>query len=74
MVKILSLLEQKTGKASKKIPRFLTSRQTAVIEVKLEKEVCVEEFSNLKALGRVFLRSQGNTIAVGIVSRVREQA
>lgn len=43
-------------------------------QVKLEKEVCVEEFSNLKALGRVFLRSQGNTIAVGIVSRVREQA
>ncbi|XP_006653029.1 HBS1-like protein [Oryza brachyantha] len=74
MVKIVSLLEQKTGKASKKRPRFLTSRQTAVIEVKLEKEVCVEEFSNLKALGRVFLRSQGNTIAVGIVSRVREQA
>ncbi|KAF0891130.1 hypothetical protein E2562_005204 [Oryza meyeriana var. granulata] len=74
MVKILSLLEQKTGKASKKIPRFLTSRQTAVIEVKLEKEVCVEEFSNLKALGRVSLRSQGNTVAVGIVSRVREQA
>uniref|UniRef100_A0A0E0DK64 Tr-type G domain-containing protein n=1 Tax=Oryza meridionalis TaxID=40149 RepID=A0A0E0DK64_9ORYZ len=73
MVKILSLLEQKTGKASKKIPRFLTSRQTAVIEVKLEKEVCVEEFSNLKALGRVFLRSQGNTIAVGIVSRVRRE-
>uniref|UniRef100_A0A0D9WB72 Tr-type G domain-containing protein n=1 Tax=Leersia perrieri TaxID=77586 RepID=A0A0D9WB72_9ORYZ len=74
LVKILSLLEQKTGKASKKIPRFLTSRQTAVIEVKLNKEVCVEEFSNLKALGRVFLRSQGNTIAVGIVNRVREQS
>ncbi|KAG8066729.1 hypothetical protein GUJ93_ZPchr0004g40282 [Zizania palustris] len=74
MVKILSLLEHKSGKASKKIPRFLTARQTAVIEVKLDKEVCVEEFSTLKALGRVFLRSQGNTIAVGIVSRVREQA
>ncbi|XP_062185449.1 uncharacterized protein LOC133889029 [Phragmites australis] len=74
LVKILSLLDQKTGKASKKRPRLLTTRQAAIVEVKLDKEVCVEEFSTLKALGRVFLRSQGNTIAVGIVTRKLDQA
>jgi translation elongation factor EF-1alpha len=44
-----------------------------VHQVKLDKEVCVEEFSTLKALGRVFLRSRGNTVAVGIVTRILDQ-
>ncbi|KAL6844354.1 hypothetical protein ACP4OV_026027 [Aristida adscensionis] len=74
LVKILSLLDQKTGKPSKKMPRFLTARQAAIVEVKLDKEVCVEEFSSLKALGRVFLRSRGNTVAVGVVTRILDQA
>ncbi|PAN40771.1 hypothetical protein PAHAL_7G338600 [Panicum hallii] len=74
LVKILSLLDQKTGKASKKMPRLLTARQAAVVDVKLDKEVCVEEFSALKALGRAFLRSGGNTVAVGIVTRILDEA
>ncbi|RLM64284.1 HBS1-like protein isoform X1 [Panicum miliaceum] len=74
LVKILSLLDQKTGKASKKMPRLLTARQAAVVDVKLDKEVCVEEFSALKALGRAFLRSRGNTVAVGIVTRILDEA
>jgi translation elongation factor EF-1alpha len=44
----------------------------SVLQVKLEREVCMEEFSALKALGRVFLRSQGSTIAVGVVTRVHD--
>nr|CAB3488685.1 unnamed protein product [Digitaria exilis] len=74
LVKILSLLDQKTGKASKKMPRLLTARQAAIVEVKLDKEVCVEEFSSLKALGRVFLRSRGSTVAVGVVTGIVDQA
>jgi elongation factor 1 alpha-like protein len=100
LVRIVSLLDQKTGKALAKKPRLLTARQAAIVEVrdpvqkmrlnarwfirqmlnnggvvcqvKLERVVCVEEFSALKALGRVFLRSQGCTIAVGVVTRVHE--
>lgn len=70
LVRIVSLLDQKTGKASARKPRMLTARQAAIVEVKLEREVCVEEFASLKALGRVFLRSQGSTVAVGVVTRV----
>ncbi|XP_020115280.1 HBS1-like protein isoform X1 [Ananas comosus] len=72
VVKILALVDQKTGNVSKKAPRMLTARQSAIIEVKLDGAVCVEEFSNCRALGRVFLRASGSTIAVGIVVRVLE--
>ncbi|KAK1301245.1 Elongation factor 1-alpha [Acorus calamus] len=72
VVKIHSLLDQKTGQISKKAPRFLKAKQSAVIEVVLDGVVCVEEFSECRALGRVFLRALGNTVAVGIVNRVIE--
>lgn len=35
IAKIVSLLDQKTGKASKSSPRFLKAKQSAVVEVSL---------------------------------------
>lgn len=72
VVKIVSLLDPKTGKETKKAPRCLLSKQSAIIEVALQAAVCVEEASTCKALGRVFLRSSGRTVAVGVVTRVIE--
>ncbi|CAI8618747.1 unnamed protein product [Vicia faba] len=71
--RILSILDPKTGKVTKKSPRCLTSKQSAVIEVILNEPVCVVEFSRCKALGRVSLRSLGRTIAVGLVTRIIEE-
>ncbi|GAU18777.1 hypothetical protein TSUD_80660, partial [Trifolium subterraneum] len=71
--KILSVLDPKTGKVTKKSPRCLTSKQSAVIEVILHEPVCVVEFSRCKALGRVSLRSLGRTVAVGLVTRIIEE-
>lgn len=45
---------------------------TLGFQVALERVVCVEEFSKCRALGRVFLRSMGNTIAVGTITRLIE--
>ena len=36
----------------------------------LQEAVCVEEFSSSRALGRVFLRSSGKTVAVGVVTKI----
>ncbi|CAH9069467.1 unnamed protein product [Cuscuta europaea] len=72
VVKLLSLLDSKTGKETKKSPRCLSARQSAIIEVALEGIVCVEEYMNCKALGRVSLRASGRTIALGLVTRVLE--
>ncbi|XP_062078801.1 uncharacterized protein LOC133783260 isoform X3 [Humulus lupulus] len=72
VVKILSLLDSKTGKVAKKAPRCLTAKQSAVVEVVLQGLVCVDEFSSCRALGRVFLRALGRTVAVGIVTRIIE--
>ncbi|KAF0892249.1 hypothetical protein E2562_014834 [Oryza meyeriana var. granulata] len=72
VTKIVALLD-KAGKPSKTAPRFLKSKQNAVVQVTLDAPVCVQEFSKCRALGRAFLRSSGSTIAVGVVMRVLGQ-
>ncbi|KAL3834766.1 hypothetical protein ACJIZ3_009502 [Penstemon smallii] len=70
VVKISSILDSKTGKATKKSPRCLLSKQNAIIEVVLQGSVCVEEYSDCRALGRVSLRASGKTIALGVVTKI----
>ncbi|KAL1563114.1 HBS1-like protein isoform X1 [Salvia divinorum] len=70
IVKILSLLDPKTGKVTKKSPRCLLSKQNAMVEVALQGPVCVEEYSSCRALGRVFLRASGRTIGLGVVTQI----
>ncbi|KAG0527271.1 hypothetical protein BDA96_06G219400 [Sorghum bicolor] len=69
VTKIVALLDR-TGKPSKSAPRFLKSKQNALIQVTLDGAVCVQEFSKSRALGRAYLRSSGRTIAVGVVNRI----
>ncbi|XP_010541534.1 PREDICTED: HBS1-like protein isoform X2 [Tarenaya hassleriana] len=70
VVRLVSLLDPKTGEVMKKSPRCLTAKQSAVLEVCLQGAVCVETFSESRALGRVFLRSLGRTVAMGKVTRI----
>ncbi|KAG2334334.1 hypothetical protein Bca52824_005514 [Brassica carinata] len=55
---------------TKKSPRCLTAKQSAMLEVSLQYPVCVETFSESRALGRVFLRSSGRTVAMGKITRI----
>nr|GMC69545.1 HBS1-like protein isoform X1 [Ipomoea batatas] len=73
VVKLLSLLDPKTGKETKKSPRCLLSKQNAIIEVALQLPVCVDEYASCKSLGRVSFRVLGRTIALGLVTKVLEQ-
>ncbi|KAG5225088.1 elongation factor [Salix suchowensis] len=70
VLKIISVLDPKTGKVTKKAPRCLTSKQIAVIELFLDEPVCAEEYTNCRALGRAFLRTLGKTVALGIITRI----
>ncbi|XP_018471518.1 uncharacterized protein LOC108842953 isoform X2 [Raphanus sativus] len=70
VVKLVAMLDPKTGEPTKKSPRCLTAKQSAMLEVSLQYPVCVETFSESRALGRVFLRSSGRTVAMGKVTRI----
>lgn len=50
--------------------RCLTKNTSAVIEVELERAICVELYRDVKDLGRFMLRYGGSTIAAGLVIEV----
>jgi translation elongation factor EF-1alpha len=40
----------------------------ALVRIDLVRAVCVEKYADYRALGRITLRDQGATLAVGIVT------
>lgn len=48
--------------------RFVPKNFNAVITLKFDGKVCLELYSNIRNLGRVTLRSMGETIGAGIIT------
>ena len=65
--RLISVLNPKTGEVTKARPRAIVKGQTALVEISLARPVCVEQYTDYRALGRIALRDGGHTIAVGIV-------
>ena len=70
--RLIAGVDAKTGETSKKRPRVLLKGQGAIIEVTAHRPLCLELYSDCRALGRVVLREGGQTLAVGIVVKVYE--
>jgi elongation factor 1 alpha-like protein len=68
VTKLVALLDQSTGKAIKKHPRCIPRYSTAVLQLSFGSPICMERFSNYKALGRLTLRDGGATVMCGMVT------
>lgn len=68
--RLLSQLHRSTGEVIKKKPRCLVKNSSAVVEIELERPMCMELYSEFKDLGRFMLRSGGHTIAAGLVEEM----
>jgi len=61
------LLKQSNDEVIKAKPKKLIKGNFAQVVIKLETRMCLELYSNNKAMGRIALREGENTIAAGIV-------
>ena len=50
--------------------RFVKSNKVAIVQLAVEKPICVELFSNVPQLGRFTLRDEGRTIAIGKIIKL----
>jgi len=50
--------------------RCLVKNTSAVVEIEVDRPICLELYSSCKDLGRFMLRSSGSTIAAGLVTEV----
>lgn len=70
---LLHKLEKGTGRKSKKAPGFATRGMSIIARLELtggSGNICVERFEDYPQLGRFTLRDQGQTIAIGKITRL----
>jgi len=70
---LLHKLEPKTGRKSKKPPPFAAKGQSVIARLQVTSgagKICVERFEDYPQLGRFTLRDQGQTIAVGKITKL----
>jgi peptide chain release factor subunit 3 len=70
---LLHKLEPKTGRKSKKPPPFAAKGQNIIARLQITSgsgKICVERFEDYPQLGRFTLRDQGQTIAVGKITKL----
>ncbi|KAJ3071519.1 HBS1-like protein [Rhizoclosmatium hyalinum] len=68
--KLISVLDKSTGEVSKKNPRALPKNVTAVVDIKVERPICVELAKDSRELGRIMIRSGSTVVAAGIVTEI----
>jgi peptide chain release factor subunit 3 len=70
---LLHKLEPRTGRKSKKPPPFAAKGQNIIARLQVTSgggKICVERFEDYPQLGRFTLRDQGQTIAVGKITKL----
>jgi peptide chain release factor subunit 3 len=68
---LLHKLEKKTGRKSKKAPGFATKGMTIIARFEvLTGSICIETYEDYQQMGRFTLRDQGQTIAIGKVTKL----
>ncbi|XP_044731419.1 HBS1-like protein isoform X2 [Chrysoperla carnea] len=72
ITKIKAQLHKSTGEVIKKKPRCLGSYSNAIVEIVVNKPICIELFRDVKELGRFMLRVAGTTVAAGLVTELLE--
>ncbi|OKL61432.1 hypothetical protein UA08_03368 [Talaromyces atroroseus] len=70
---LLHKLEPGTGRKSKRPPAFASRGQTIIARLEVTGSagaVCVEKYEDYDQLGRFTLRDQGQTIAIGMITKL----
>ena len=70
VLKLIASLDKNSGEVIRKFPRCLTKNSSGIVDVQLNRPICLELYQDYKELGRFMLRSKGVTIAAGIIEKV----
>eukprot|EP00003_Mantamonas_plastica_P011740 TRINITY_DN2156_c0_g1_i8.p1 TRINITY_DN2156_c0_g1~~TRINITY_DN2156_c0_g1_i8.p1 ORF type:complete len:558 (+),score=185.96 TRINITY_DN2156_c0_g1_i8:128-1801(+) len=72
VTKLIKTIDKRSGETLQENPRFLGSNQAAIVEVLLEKPVCMEQYKRFKQMGRFMLRDGNQTIAAGVIIKIKK--
>lgn len=66
-------IDRRTGKTVEENPKAVKSKDSAIVELKPKKPMCVESFQEYPPLGRFAVRDMKQTVAVGIIKAVTKK-
>ena len=66
-------IDRRTGKTVEENPKSVKSKDSAIVELKPKKPMCVESFQEYPPLGRFAVRDMKQTVAVGIIKAVNKK-
>jgi len=72
-VKLLKKIDRRSGKALEENPEKVKSGDSALVDMKPQKPMCVESFSEYPPLGRFAVRDMRQTVAVGVIKAVTKK-
>merc|ERR1712121_68079 len=70
---ILEKIDRRSGKKLEDNPEKVKSGDSALVEMKPSKPMCVEAFSDYAPLGRFAVRDMRQTVAVGVIKSVKKK-
>merc|ERR1711911_137422 len=65
-------IHKSSGEVLRKKPRCLTKQTSGLVEIEVQRPVCMELYKDYRELGRFMLRAGGATIAAGLVTKVNQ--
>jgi len=68
--KLVNVMRKGAGEVLNLRPRCFVKNCNGLVELETAKPICLEEFKDVKELGRFTLRSAGVTIAAGVITQV----
>jgi len=71
--KLLEKIDRRSGKTMEENPEKVKSGDSALVEMKPQKPMCVEAFSEYAPLGRFAVRDMRQTVAVGVIKNVTKK-
>jgi len=70
---LLEKIDRRSGKKLEDHPEKVKSGDSALVEMKPSKPMCVEAFSDYAPLGRFAVRDMRQTVAVGVIKSVKKK-
>ncbi len=66
--RLRAIVDKKTGEVEQRRPRLLPHRATAIVDIRLDRPMCMELFTDSQQFGRFMLRTNSKTCAAGVVT------
>lgn len=71
---LMAKIDPRTGQVVEKNPKFIRRGDAALVRFKPLRPIAIEEYSDIRELGRFAVRDMGTTVAAGVIKQITKKA